>query len=234
MKTTRKGTLTDAIEAVSTIDIIEAFDVPNKTKRGRTYILCPGHDDRHFGSCYVDKNDNGYYCYVCGEHIDKWNMVLKLNGNKKAEACEWFFKTAGLSPDRERQDDPYKKVVRLIKQVEQYVKNTVVYSDTHVCDKIDSSYGRNIGGEYLYSNIVFSNPLLTLYKTDKQMFKTTILRLLNGEVKKISNQKAFYEAHKDECLFIDTVGLVTYGEMALACEPVIMNIETLIVAIEEL
>ena len=80
VENTRKGTLSDAISSVSTMDIIDSFAVPNRTRRGRTYILCPGHDDHNFGSCYIDKNDNGYYCYVCGEHVQKWEMVLKLNG----------------------------------------------------------------------------------------------------------------------------------------------------------
>ncbi len=234
METTRKGTLSDAIEAVSTIEIIEAFDIPNKTRRGRTYLLCPGHDDRHFGSCYVDKNDNGYYCYVCGEHVNKWNMVLRLKGNKKADACEWFFKMSGIVPTEEYHEDPYKKALQIIRQLEQYVRNDVVYSDTHVCDKVDSSYGRNINGEYMYSELAITNPLLDLYKANKQMFKKIVLRLLENEIDKTSKMMQNYQDHSDDCIYVDGVGLIPYTEMLDACNSVITHIQTLILAVNRL
>ena len=125
----QKGTLADAIAAVSTLEIVEEFDIPYKTHRGRVYLLCPGHDDAHFGSCYIDKNDNGYYCYVCGEHVDKWNMVLRLKNNNKSDACAWFFQMAGLTPTEKSNNDPYKRITQLIKALEPHVKNSVVYND---------------------------------------------------------------------------------------------------------
>jgi hypothetical protein len=230
----RKGTLSDAIDLVTTIDIVDAFDVPNKTRRGRTYILCPGHDDKHFGSCYIDKNDNGYYCYVCGEHVTKWNMVLKLNGNKKADACEWFFKMAGIDPTEERQDDPYKKVLQLIRQIEPYIKNNAIYNDTFVCDKVDSSYGRNINGEYMYSDLAIANPLMEVYKSNKLAFKQIVMQLLDAEIKKASNMMKSYETNPDDCVYINNVGLIPHEEMRLACESVITQINTIIKAVQTL
>lgn len=229
----RKGTLSDAIEAVSTIDIVEAFDVPHTTRRGRTYLLCPGHDDKHFGSCYVDKKDNGYYCYVCGEHVTKWNMVLQLNGNKKADACEWFFAMAGITPTEEKGDDPYRKALQLIRKLEQYVRNNPVYNDVCVCDKINSSYGRNINGEYLYSELAITNPLIDIYKANKTTFKNVVLNILDTEVKKVSRRMKQYD-NIDDCVYIDTVGLVPYSEMATACKSVIANIHNLMAEVEQL
>lgn len=233
METTRKGTLSDAIEAVSTIEIIEAFDIPNKTRRGRTYLLCPGHDDLHFGSCYVDKNDNGYYCYVCGEHVNKWNMVLRLKGNKKVDACEWFFKMSGITPTEEYREDPYKKAIQVIRQLEQYVRNDVVYNDTHACDKIDSSYGRNINGEYMYSELAITNPLLEIYKSNKPMFKRLVLQMLDNEIQKTSKMMSSYK-DGDDCIYVDGVGLIPDEEMMDACNSVIMNIQTLMNTVKNL
>ena len=230
----RKGTLSDAIDAVSTLDIVEEFDIPHKTQRGRTYLLCPGHDDRHFGSCYVDKNDNGYYCYVCGEHVTKWQMVLQLNGNKKSDACEWFFKMSGITPIEENRDDPYKKALQLIRRLEQYVHNDVVYNDTHACDKIDSSYGRNINGEYLYSDLTITNPLMELYKTNKNVFKDVVCRVLDKEIQKLSQTIAFYKEHADDCLYVESVGLVPYSDLATACESVRANIDDLVLSVNKL
>lgn len=231
---TRKGTLSDAIGSVSTMDIIDAFGIPNKTRRGRTYLLCPGHDDRNFGSCYVDKNDNGYYCYVCGEHVNKWNMVLRLVGNKKAEACEWFFKMSGITPTEDYHEDPYKKALQIIRQLEQYVRNDVIYNDTCACDKIDSSYGRNINGDYLYSEVTVTNPLLDIYKSDKQIFKKIVLQILDNEIKKMSSAMSFYETTPNDCLYVEGVGPVPYEEMVSACNSIIANIQTLMLAVHQL
>jgi hypothetical protein len=230
---TRQGTLSDAIESVSTIDIIESFDVPHTTRRGRTYLLCPGHEDKHYGSCYVDKNDNGYYCYVCGTHVDKWHMVLQLNGNRKVDACEWFFTMSGITPVREKSDDPYRKALHLIRKLEQYVRNNPVYNDVCVCDKIDSSYGRNINGEYLYSELAVTNPLMDIYKSDKNTFKVIATQLLDTEVKKVTEKMNFY-AKNDDCVYIDGVGLVSHSEMVTACEGVIANMHEVMAEIEQL
>jgi hypothetical protein len=234
MKTARKGTLSDAIASVSTLDIVEAFDIPHKTRRGRTYLLCPSHDDTHFGSCYIDKNDNGYYCYVCGEHVNKWNMVLNLNGNKKADACEWFFKMSGITPTEEYREDPYKKAVSLIRLLEPYIRNDVVYNDTYVCDKVDSSYGRNINGEYVYSELAITNPLLDIYKSNKSMFKQIVLQKLDNEIKKTTQIMQSYADHSEDCTYIDGVGLISYAEMMDACHSVILHIQSLVEAVKNL
>lgn len=97
--------LTEAIDRVTTMDIVDAFNIPFRIRNGKILLLCPGHDDKNFGSCYVDRNDNGYYCYACGEHVSKFRMVEKLTGSSKS-AADWFFSVTGVqrgkpsSPDR--------------------------------------------------------------------------------------------------------------------------------------
>ena len=228
--TTRKGTLSDAISLVPTMDIIEYFGVPHKIRRGKVYILCPNpeHEDIHFGSCYVDKNDDGYYCYPCGAHVNKWNMVLQLNGNNKTEACEWFFKMSGLDPTEERREDPYKKVTQVIRKLEPYLHNKPVHNDVRVCDKVDSSYGRNINGEYLYSELSVTNPLLTLYKANKKVFKKVVVQLLEKEIEKVDKNNKEYDSQPENFLYVDGAGLVSYEELGVACTTVKQNIQDLI------
>ena len=122
---------------------------------------------------------------------NKWNMVLKLNGNRKVDAYEWFFKMAGMSPAEVNYDDPYRKALKVIRQLEQYVRNDAVYNDTYACDKIDSSYGRNIHGEYLYSELAITNPLMEVYKSDKGVFKKIVTRMLESEITKITKTMTF-------------------------------------------
>ena len=231
---TRKGTLSDAIESVTTMDIIEAFDIPHKTRRGRIYLLCPGHDDKHFGSCYVDKNDNGYYCYVCGEHVDKWDMVLKLNGNRKADAYEWFFKMAGMTPTALKQNDPLRHAQRLIKQIEVYLRNDIVYNDIYTCEKSDSSYGRNEKGEYLYSELSITNPLMELYKTDKSTFQNVVLDLLYDKIDKVSTQVKNYRTDSSGCIYVESVGLISNEELANACEEYLTDLQLLVTAVHKM
>lgn len=233
MEATRNGTLSDAIALVSTADVIDAFDIPNTTRRGRTYLLCPGHDDRHFGSCYVDKNDDGYYCYVCGEHVRKWDMVVKLCGNNGSSAREWFFRMSGLSPTEERRDDPYKKVISLIRRLEKYLDNKPVHNDLYVCDKVESSYGRSLNGEYLYSEIAITNPLLSLYKSDKPAFKSIISGILQKELRKIKAKQTTYGESNDG-LYINDVGLFSGNEIKNACVPLVTELDELLIEIDSL
>lgn len=235
MKTkTRKGTLSDAIEAVSTIDIVEAFDVPHKTRRDKTYLLCPGHPDKHFGSCYIDKNDDGYYCYVCGAQVRKWNMVLQLNGNNKSAAYEWFFQTSGLSPSTINYNDPMRVVTKLIKELEQYVNNQVVYNDIYSCEKIDTSYGRTAKGSYLYSERSISNPLLELYKSNKTIFKHIVSKKLEHYIERISVKLHAYEKDKKECLHIENVDLIANEELANICRKKIDKARDLMMEVQKL
>lgn len=228
----RKGTLSDAIAMVTTMDIVESFGVPYEEKRGKIYLLCPGHDDRHFGSCYIDKNDDGYYCYVCSEHVPKWEMVLLLNGRNKTEAAKWFFQMAGLTPVKENKQDPYKKAQRLIKKVNQYVNNKPIYSDIKSCDKIESSYGRNINGEYLYSELSVTDPLVDIYKKDKHAFQEFVCQLLETKKKKFNRAlQKFQHSKNGDGMYVEINGestLICYSELIDACQEKIQNIDKLI------
>ena len=230
----QKGTLADAIAAVSTLEIVEEFDIPYKTHRGRVYLLCPGHDDAHFGSCYIDRNDNGYYCYVCGEHVDKWNMVLRLKNNNKSDACAWFFQMAGLTPTEKSNNDPYKRITQLIKALEPHVKNSVVYNDLYPCEKIDSSYGRNMNGEYLYSELSITNPLMELYKTDKAVFKSVVTKQLKREQNRVKALSSVYQKKANSFFVIDEVGPISFSDLIAACDATEKEIAELIAKLNKI
>ena len=232
----RTGTLSDAIESVTTMDIVEAFGVPYQIRRGRTYLLCPGHDDTHFGSCYIDKNDNGYYCYVCGEQVTKWYMVLLLNGNKKKDAAEWFFKTAGITPAQESShiEDPIKKVNRLIQKVDGFIKNKVVYNDFYTCEKKESSYGKRLQGEYLYSEMAITNPLVELYKTNKPAFKELMYRKVDAEIQKRNKKQVEFDKKPEEIFDLKEGGQLSFGELKIGTDVSVQFLQNLIVEINEL
>ena len=162
-------------------------------------------------------------------------MVLKVNGNRKTDARDWFFKMAGLTPiEDQNYDDPFAKAVRLIRQLEPYINNKAVYNDLHVCEKSESSYGRSMNGEYFYSEVAVANPLMQIYKTDKLTFKTLVVNMLNLEIAKISQMKNVYQTNSEDCVYIDGAGLFENSEISDACDDKIEKLRKLIDATEQL
>lgn len=181
-----EGTLSEAIQAVSTMTIVEEFGIPFQRRNGKTYLICPGHDDQHFGSCYIDKKDNGYYCYACNEHVQKWDMLLKVSKFTHKDAANWFFEKSGITPSKTTSTNPLASINKLIARLQDYVDNSPVYNDVTDCTKLESSYGRNINGDYLLSEVVEGNPLLSLYKLNKELFKTVVLNILTRREEKLN------------------------------------------------
>lgn len=228
------GNLTDAIEAVSTMDIVEHFGIPYQERRGRIYLLCPGHTDNHFGSCYVDKNDNGYYCYVCAEHVRKWDMLKKVSGYNNTDARDWFFRVSGITPSK--QANPLIPILQLIKDIGPFINNSTVYNDIHACEKQESSYGRIEQGEYLYSEPACAKPLLELYKTDSMLFAEVTKAALKTRIAEHERVIAFCNRHaKDKCIINGALQYnPKYQELKSQCEETIENINKLIIRIDTL
>lgn len=181
-----EGSLSDAISAVSTMEIVTEFKIPFEHRRGRTYLLCPGHDDQNFGSCYVDKNDDGYYCYACDEHVSKWDMLLKVSGFTHASAANWFFEKSGITPSK-FSPNPLANIHKLITKLQVFVDNSPTYDDIYDCKKLESTYGRTINGDYLFSELTSCSPLLDLYRDNKELFKTVVLNVLNRKKDKLND-----------------------------------------------
>jgi len=60
-------------------------------------VLCPGHNDRHHGSCYLTQT--GCHCYVCNKSFDIFEMVMLHCGINFPEAAGMV---ADLCGGRER------------------------------------------------------------------------------------------------------------------------------------
>lgn len=54
-------------------------------------ILCPVHDDRHYGSCVISKDGRRAYCYACGESIDSISLVKQKENLEFVEAVEFLW-----------------------------------------------------------------------------------------------------------------------------------------------
>ena len=192
-----EGTLSDAIRETSTEMIIDEFGIPSLHKGGKIQILCPGHDDHSFGSCFVDRNDNGYFCYACGnKHVNKWDMLLQVSGFSGRSAAEWFFQKAGITPTNKA--NPLARILKFIKEVSVYIDNSSVYDDQYVCTDADSSYGRVLRGEYLYSEVITNNPLLDLYKASPNLFVNTVVNALQVKKEELEKTEKFCAKHMND------------------------------------
>ena len=224
-----EGNLSDALHAVSTMDIVEEFGIAHMSKKDKVYLLCPGHDDAHFGSCYIDKNDDGYYCYACSEHVRKWDMLKKVSGFTNAAAAEWFFHRAGITPSQTA--NPLTSIIKLIKRIEPFVDNSPVYDDKHLCPKSESSYGRIQNGEYFYSEIIYTNPLLELYKTSPTTFTQIVTNTLLVKEREYKNLAMFCRSHINEYTTNadgEPQKNTAYAELRKQCQARINEIEDII------
>ena len=93
-KTRRTKYNTIAIkEAADALLVAQAIGMDiqdNRSYKNKVSVLCPGHDDRHHGSCYL--TERGCHCYVCNQDFDVFDMV-KLQCNLS------FRDAAGLIAD---------------------------------------------------------------------------------------------------------------------------------------
>lgn len=57
----------------------------------RNSILCPFHNDRHYGSCKINKSGTGAKCYACGKRFSSIDLVMEYEGLAFADALEFLW-----------------------------------------------------------------------------------------------------------------------------------------------
>ena len=63
----------EAADAVLVAQAIGMDIEDTRFEKSKISVLCPGHDDRNYGSCYLD--ERGCRCYVCNRNFDVFDMV---------------------------------------------------------------------------------------------------------------------------------------------------------------
>lgn len=54
-------------------------------------ILCPFHNDEHFGSCIISKDQKSAYCYVCEKKISSIDLVMHFENMRPMEAITFLW-----------------------------------------------------------------------------------------------------------------------------------------------
>lgn len=72
-----------------------SLGIPMKRVASKIQIICPSHNDKHFGSCYL--TNTGYRCYSCGASGDVIELVMAANKCGFKDACLYLADLQGVT-----------------------------------------------------------------------------------------------------------------------------------------
>ena len=195
----------EAIRDAADITIVaEEIGVPIKYGGPKPLILCPCHNDQHFGSCYLKPN-NTFKCYSCGAFGDVFTLVQKALNISFAEAVAVVAETCGGTKQFEMSEDEKSEVMErngmLLSKGDQDflgLRSEPVYTDIGWRDigeleEDDERFaseafdedGRFIG--YRLQKKVSGNPLLDLLKSSPDEYHELIDRYCDKRIKFFRN-----------------------------------------------
>lgn len=171
-------------EAADVQVVAEELGLPMQQRGKNISILCPKHDDKHFGNCYLTKH--GYKCYACGARGDVIELIqdtmnLDFMGacHMLADICggeELFYKT-GESSSVETREAGF---LTRAQQAMLGIRNTPIWVERemieeedeaedsdHLQDVLDAQ-GCCVG--FTLMNLVDRDPLHTLYVEDIETY----------------------------------------------------------------
>lgn len=73
--------------------VAEELGIQIHQRGRRNLILCPHHDDRRIGSCFI--NEHRYHCYSCGYTGDAFSLVMEAEGVSFSNAVEFVANVCG-------------------------------------------------------------------------------------------------------------------------------------------
>ena len=189
---------TEIIREVASPEIVaEMLNLETKPKGRRVSILCPAHDDRHFGSCYL--TDNGFKCFACGESGDVIKMVSLIKGYSFIESCEYLASAFGLSLSEAQISDNNKVIKKILKddilKIINIKKPTPIYKVVEITEEpsddnkyewypykdtkrycsTNSTPVLSPDGYFVKYEVIDRNPLQTLANNDYSAYRELIL-----------------------------------------------------------
>lgn len=184
----------EAIKEAADIQIVaEEIGIPMSMRGRKPMILCPCHDDEHFGSCFLNLEKNTFKCYSCGAHGDVFRLVQAALNVSFEESQEIVADTCGGSRQFELNGDEEKRLYEMrelmIPRADQDfigLSNEPVYADIAYCSDADDldDYDKPNAVEVVNEDMhvvgyrvrkrATSNPLYDLMQSDKEMYRRLI------------------------------------------------------------
>lgn len=178
-------------DAADIFVVAEALDIEVKTVGRRHQILCPAHNDRNYGSCYL--TERGYFCYSCGARGDVYDLVRRTLNISFDDSVKWVAELFG----EDTNIDTSERVFCISRADAEFIGLSceAVYTDIAFLDEMDddlpkgtacvSEYDRkgNFLG-YRVQRLVTSNPLRGLCRDDPVSYRKLIDTACENTVQK--------------------------------------------------
>ncbi len=166
---------------LSCIDVASECGLKIKKKGNNRYqMLCPAHNDKHFGSCYV--YDKKWTCYACGAGGDVFDLITCIEGCDSKDSYRlaaahtynpnaYLLNDSSIYEEKERLlkfpiKDSDLKLLRLRKSGYIYDITSAGYEETS--NTIDCEEN-DCGKIYLYGNKIKVS-LYELWESDPEAF----------------------------------------------------------------
>lgn len=236
-KNKRSIPVRDIIDATDPISVCEELGLEMKKYGHRVSILCPEHEDTHFGNCFL--NEHGYHCFACHASGDSISLVRHTLNLSFFEACrfvagisgcEYMLSNSGNADQPLHKPLPEKGVLNLIGLSETYsIKREVEVFDqndpiTETRDIRRELYweptDKKGNGLYIFREIAERRPMQGLADENPEMLDYIVLNkaidlrsryMKMLDYKSISDDEANKEfKHACETL-VDCCGLRAYN-----------------------
>ena len=195
----------EAIREAADIQIVaEEIGIPIRFNGKRPQILCPCHNDQHFGSCYLYEN-NTFKCYSCGAYGDVFKLVQAASGSTFPDAVKTVAEICGGVSQFEidSNDSRYHEFDRMMLSKRDQdmlgIKNEPVYVDVDFCfDKND--YEDEVGlhfvdeynaeGDFIGYRVqqrIIANPLYDLLQNNPEVYRELIDNACREKIRQLDN-----------------------------------------------
>ena len=240
----------EILERTDPVSVAEELGLDMQRHGSRISILCPEHEDTHFGNCFL--NEHGYYCFACHARGDSISLVRHTLGLPFYDACKYVARISGceylLKPGSDQSNHPLhnqlpsKRVLDAVGLSETYTLRREIEAfsqDDPVTTKRDMRHvlwfepiDRNGNGIYIFTEIADRRLLQGLADEDQSMLDYIILnraierreryvRMLNNK-----NCSADDEEITSLCDSIaNTSGMAAFNA---ACRAAIRNLDEII------
>ena len=200
-------TIDELKEVIEIESVVDWLDIPTRQRSSRIQLLCPFHDDHHFGSCHI--RGNKIYCFACGEKADAIKLVQHVMNYSFIDACKYIADKMGVTLVANDNTQSQKKVLsdkvlevihlcgnrqkiygvaEIISEEEYFNRETkhglkhVMFSEEHISENPEDE-GR---GYYVAQNVLMRNPLQQLLEENEEAYN----QLVYG---KAAESKEYYE-----------------------------------------
>ena len=85
--------LSRILDNASSQEVCEALGVEMEQKGSKISILCPCHEDTHFGNCFL--TPKGFHCFACNEKGSLYDLVMKTMKCSFRSAVKFVANTCG-------------------------------------------------------------------------------------------------------------------------------------------